>query len=317
MQDFEIYELRYFVEVARLGTMSAAAESLGVTQQAVSKGIRNLEKSLGEDLFLRTPQGLRITRFGSFFLKRAKLAVSTIELAQSAVGDFRSGSRRVITLGLPPHCLKDYGGTLSPANLHQLQERFDDVDFSFIEMPATSVDKGLEDGTLNFGIGITTVWPGVIPEARVETYELVLLDQYPLSVLGSAQNPCSSKSWLTMRDLACGYVAIPAQDTNAQKIVDAFSKTFGVKLSVSPLQMSVADPSELIVDPETFVFLPEQHLRRKVRDDRMRILPMADEHGERLVVPLYLAWRKSMRLGEPERALVEHVTQLYQHRNDA
>jgi DNA-binding transcriptional LysR family regulator len=64
--------LRYFMELTRTLNMSRAAERLGVTQSTLSHSLRRLEESLGEDLFVRSKRGLRLTASGGHLLERAQ-----------------------------------------------------------------------------------------------------------------------------------------------------------------------------------------------------------------------------------------------------
>ncbi len=64
--------LRYFIELTRTLNMSRAAERLGVTQPTLSHSLRRLEESLGEDLFIRSQRGLRLTASGGHLLERAQ-----------------------------------------------------------------------------------------------------------------------------------------------------------------------------------------------------------------------------------------------------
>lgn len=64
--------LRYFMELTRTSNMSRAAERLGVTQPTLSHSLRKLEESLGEDLFLRSKRGLRLTAAGGHLLAKSQ-----------------------------------------------------------------------------------------------------------------------------------------------------------------------------------------------------------------------------------------------------
>ena len=57
--------LRAFEAAARLGSFSAAAQELRVTDSAVSQQVRTLERYLGTRLFKRLPRGLLLTELGS------------------------------------------------------------------------------------------------------------------------------------------------------------------------------------------------------------------------------------------------------------
>ena len=79
--------LRYFVVVAQTLNISKAAENLFISQQALSKHIRTLEKSLGTPLFKRSPR-LSLTYMGEQFLKTAKEILMAYDRIQLEIQDY-------------------------------------------------------------------------------------------------------------------------------------------------------------------------------------------------------------------------------------
>ena len=67
-----ISHIHYAVEVAHYGSFNKAAANLFVSQPSLSRAIKELERELGFDLFLRTPNGVVPTHQGKEFLHRAK-----------------------------------------------------------------------------------------------------------------------------------------------------------------------------------------------------------------------------------------------------
>jgi DNA-binding transcriptional LysR family regulator len=65
-------QVQAFIQVARTGNVSRAAEALYVTQPALTARIQALEKELGEILFVRTGRGVRLTDAGRVFLPNAR-----------------------------------------------------------------------------------------------------------------------------------------------------------------------------------------------------------------------------------------------------
>lgn len=63
--------LNHLVAVARFGSFTAAAQSIGVTQSAVTKGVADLERQLGYSVFHRTARGVLLTEKGGEFVERA------------------------------------------------------------------------------------------------------------------------------------------------------------------------------------------------------------------------------------------------------
>ncbi|MGA4837524.1 LysR family transcriptional regulator [Streptomyces sp. G45] len=86
----DVEALRTFVAIAGSGQFQAAADQLGISQQAVSKRIAALERHLKVTLLVRGPRGSRLSLDGQVLLPHAKQALAAIEQAERAV---RPGSR--------------------------------------------------------------------------------------------------------------------------------------------------------------------------------------------------------------------------------
>ncbi|WP_405705753.1 LysR family transcriptional regulator [Streptomyces xanthophaeus] len=86
----DLETVRTFVAVAEAGQFREAAAELSVTQQAVSKRIASLERSLGARLFTRTARGAELTIDGQAFLPHAR---ELLRVAERAVASVRAGRR--------------------------------------------------------------------------------------------------------------------------------------------------------------------------------------------------------------------------------
>lgn len=91
----ELRQLRYFLAVVRWGSFSAAAERLGRTQQAVSKGVQQLEERLGVRLLDRDARAPRPTAFGELLLEHA----SEVD---ALLGRFEAGLSAMRRVGAGP-----------------------------------------------------------------------------------------------------------------------------------------------------------------------------------------------------------------------
>ena len=83
----EIRALRYFLEIAREGNMSRAAESLHVSQPALSRQMKELETELGKKLFKRNSSGLSLTDEGRLLKKRAG---DILDMVDKTADEFKS-----------------------------------------------------------------------------------------------------------------------------------------------------------------------------------------------------------------------------------
>ncbi|MER5276059.1 LysR family transcriptional regulator [Streptomyces sp. NPDC002809] len=86
----DLEAVRTFVTVAEAGQFQKAAADLSITQQAVSKRIAALERSLGVRLFTRAPRGAELTIDGQAFLPHAR---DLLRVAERSVASVRPGRR--------------------------------------------------------------------------------------------------------------------------------------------------------------------------------------------------------------------------------
>ena len=94
----EIRVLRYFLEIARAGSMTRAAETLHISQSALSKQIKELEQELGKKLFHRGSTTLTLTEEGMLLRKRAEDILDMVDKTTDefkALGEITGGEVRI------------------------------------------------------------------------------------------------------------------------------------------------------------------------------------------------------------------------------
>lgn len=95
--------VRSFVAAARYQSFTRAAESLCVTQAAISRQIRELEEHIGTSLFERTGRSVRLTAAGSIFFEAAQLSFLNIAQAAARVRkDYGGNARHTVTVCCSP-----------------------------------------------------------------------------------------------------------------------------------------------------------------------------------------------------------------------
>ena len=109
-------QIEAFLEVARRQNLSRAAEALFVSQPTLTARLQSLEATLGEQLFIRTRRGMRLTEAGDAFLPYAEHAVAALADGRERLGELRRGVAGRLVLGAPP--------TVSTYTLPALLARF-------------------------------------------------------------------------------------------------------------------------------------------------------------------------------------------------
>lgn len=90
-------------EVDRLGSLTAAAQALFLTQPALSHTVKKLEQQIGTAIWLREGRRLRLTQAGQFLLAVANRVLPQLDHAETVLEQFRSGARGVLRIGMECH----------------------------------------------------------------------------------------------------------------------------------------------------------------------------------------------------------------------
>ena len=98
---FTLRQLQYFIAVAEEGTVSGAAQSLSISQSAVTEAIKELESDLGVSLFERHRRGLTITHKGHQFYRHANRILADVQDARrSFLGEDTAAPPGHLSLGV-------------------------------------------------------------------------------------------------------------------------------------------------------------------------------------------------------------------------
>jgi DNA-binding transcriptional LysR family regulator len=128
LADLDLTRLRTFRLVVELGSFSAAAARLGLTQPAVSLQIRELERTLGTRLLERLGRRLATTAAGTELLRHASVIEAAVQAALEAVGEHASGDVGRVRLGTgATACIH-----LLPPILRTLRGRFPGLEITVI-----------------------------------------------------------------------------------------------------------------------------------------------------------------------------------------
>ena len=190
--DINLEQYRVFYQVGRCGSVTAAAKKLCVSQPAVSQAVRQLERELGSELFVRTPKGVRLTQAGHLFSQYAQeiLALSHTskerlkESRQTSVIHFGIGCRSFLELGL-----------VKPA-LRQLRSDFPLLRPTLRLVSSPSLESMLEDGDVQVIFTFQETAP------KRTTYR-ELLRQKVVCICGK-DHPFAAYDTLTVQQLRTG-----------------------------------------------------------------------------------------------------------------
>src|SRR2546427_11015701 len=98
----QLVQVEGFLEVARRGSVSRAAEALFITQPTLTARLHGLERELGTPLFLRTPHGMRLTDAGKAWVPYAERALRALSEGRDALEQVMTASADHLVLVAAP-----------------------------------------------------------------------------------------------------------------------------------------------------------------------------------------------------------------------
>src|SRR5437016_11756657 len=98
----QLLQVEGFLEIARRGSVSRAAEALFITQPTLTARLHGLERELGIMLFLRTPRGMRLTDAGRAWVPFAERAVRALVEGRDALQQVMTASGGHLVIATAP-----------------------------------------------------------------------------------------------------------------------------------------------------------------------------------------------------------------------
>jgi len=139
--------LRHFVAVAETGSLAAAGARLGRSPSAVSMMVKQLQDSLGAQLFMGDRKS-QLSPLGRFVLDQAKSEISHLEATNRAITKFAATGGGLIRVAAVP----SVAGAVLPSALKTFGKDFPDVQIDLRDMDSSAVVRGVQDGMYDLGI---------------------------------------------------------------------------------------------------------------------------------------------------------------------
>jgi DNA-binding transcriptional LysR family regulator len=191
--------LRTLIAVVDMRSFTKAAQSLGVTQPAVSAQIKRLQYLLGYEVLDKSAPGVSLTPRGEIVVSNARRLLSiNDEILQLTSGNPVGPTIRV---GIPT----DYAGSRIPGTLVKFRQRWPDVTFNVSSGAIDDMLRDLKHGELDLVLALFTEAP-TMPARHVWTQEPVWVHSDATKLDPNGPVPLVSYGG----DSACQRVAVAA-----------------------------------------------------------------------------------------------------------
>lgn len=187
----EIRLLKYFLAVAREENITAAAESLHITQPTLSKQLMELEDELGKKLFIRGKRKITLTEDGILLRKRAGEIVDLLEKTQA---ELKNLDNEVISGDIYIGAGETEGMRIIAKLSSKLQKKYPNIHYHLFSGNSEDVIEKLDKGLIDFGV--------LIEPTDIKKYGYVKLPVYDTwGVLMRKDSDLAKKDYIKPNDL--------------------------------------------------------------------------------------------------------------------
>lgn len=181
----DIRVLRYFAEVVQLNGFSRAAESLCVTQPAISRSILKLEDELGFTLLTRETNGVTLTDEGAILFDHATQILAQFHCMNKALQDKSGPLTGTLNVGLPPVIASTYFADIIMA----FSSRHPQVELKIFELGTKQMLDAMTEGSVETAAVMLPFDNDLFDLQRFTTNRLMLLvnEQHPLAEKNQVQ----------------------------------------------------------------------------------------------------------------------------------
>ncbi|WP_405461263.1 LysR substrate-binding domain-containing protein [Streptomyces sp. NBC_00101] len=189
--DVHLRELRYFTALAEELHFTRAAERLFVSQPALSKQIRTLEKELGAELFARHRRGVRLTSAGEALRPYALAMLAAWEACRADVGRVTARERTTVVVGTSASSVP---GGLLPAIRSRLAAAHPGAEVRLRRVGSEDVTAGLAGGECD----VAFVW---LPVPGPERFAWTVVSEEQNLVALTETHPLAAREEIAFTDL--------------------------------------------------------------------------------------------------------------------
>ncbi|EDW5724350.1 LysR family transcriptional regulator [Salmonella enterica subsp. enterica serovar Hadar] len=263
-QRIRLRHLHTFVAVAQQGTLGRAAETLNLSQPALSKTLNELEQLTGTRLFERGRLGAQLTVPGEQFLTHAVKVLDALNTAGQALNRKEDASADVVRVGaLPTAAL----GIL-PAAIGRFHQQQKSTSLQVATMNNTMLLAGLKSGEIDLGIGRMSD-----PELMGGlNYELLFLESLKLVVRPG--HPLLQET-ITLSRVMDWPVVVSPKGTVPRQNAEALLQSQGCKMPAGCIEtLSASLSRQLTVDYDYVWFVPSGAVKEDLRQATLVSLPV-------------------------------------------
>ena len=255
--------LRYFLVVAQLGSVSAAAEQLHVAASAISRQLSKLEGSLGLLLFERKQRGMALTAAGVQLATQLRAAAEEVDRLIDRVQGVVLQRNRQVRIA----CTEGFAAGFMPGVMNRFREQMTDVQFQLTVAHPKEVTSLVLRGHADLAVKYS-----VAPERGLHSHLSVLA---PVHAIMRPDHPLAHRKSLRIVDVARYPLVMPTAGNTGRDLFDLSCSTQGLHYQVKVESNFSSALLSLVIDQDVLL-AAEITVAHLLRNRTMVAVPFAD-----------------------------------------
>jgi LysR family transcriptional regulator of gallate degradation len=286
--------LLVFVELAEQHNMAAVAETLGISQPAVSQSLREIEGGVGIALFRRTARGILPTPLGAVLALHVKRAFAELRIAEDEIGALQGMAQGNVAVG----SLSVGRARLLPHAITRLLEQFPRISVTTEEGTFEHLAARLRAGEIDFILG------ALRPAAHTVGFVREIIAHDTVAIVVRSTHPLLRKKDLSLSDLAALKWVLPKHGAPTRELLEA--TLLRRDLGRPKVQVETADLAitfGIVMQSDMATAVSEHQINQELASAALRVLPIALPDTSR---PIGIMLRDG---GVPSRA-AQHLVEI-------
>ncbi|MBD2110367.1 MULTISPECIES: LysR family transcriptional regulator [Cyanophyceae] len=217
----EIYQLKVFLEVARCLSFTEAADTLNLTQPAVSAKIKCLESELETPLFRRLGRRIELTQVGEYLLEEGPSLVDLESRLVAKIEEIKQGKFSTLKIGCMPDMLSNW----LPSVLYEYRRLHPDVQTRCLQFDAVEpLYRAIKTGEVDIGVSDLSF-------STFDEISEVAIGSVHYSLVVSSSHQLAQRPWLSLKELTDQAWVLPPEGVPGRIVLQKRMQELGLNLT--------------------------------------------------------------------------------------
>ncbi len=284
-----IEQLIYFLKVYENKSFTKTSKELFVSQPAVTTAIKNLEKELNTQLFIKNGKDLDISESCEYFHNLVVPIVSLYNNLETQMKEFILKSTS-IRIGIPPML----GSFIFAPLLNQFMNKFPKINLKLFELASNANQEALLKNEID--LALTVIFHNKI-DSRLNYAKI---GETKLLFAVSKNNPLASKKIISLQEIKDIPLILLKEDSLQYQVITSFFKQIGITPNIKLKTEQIATIKELLSYGKIGAFLFNQVI--KENDDIVGI-PLEED----FIFDIVIAYNKNKNFNKPTNDLFNFI----------